>query len=154
MDLGCGTGLFGMEIKQFCNHLEGIDLSEKMLDEAKKKDIYNKLIKEDILVYLSKSSLNFDYFVSTDVFVYIGDLSDIFKFIKSRNKTHGKLVFSTEDYDGDGFFLERSGRYSHSKKYIESLCKKFGYKLRHFETQDLRKDKNKFIRGGLYILDF
>ena len=154
VDLGCGTGLFGMEIKQFCNHLEGIDLSEKMLNEAKKKDIYNKLIKEDILVYLSKSSLNFDYFVSTDVFVYIGDLSDIFKFIKSRNKTRGKLVFSTEDYDGDGFFLERSGRYSHSKKYIESLCKKFGYKLRHFETQDLRKDKNQFIRGGLYILDF
>ena len=154
VDLGCGTGLFGMEIKQFCNHLEGIDLSEKMLDEAKKKDIYNKLIKEDILVYLSKSSLNFDYFVSTDVFIYIGDLSDIFKFIKSRNKTRGKLVFSTEDYDGDGFFLERSGRYSHSKKYIESLCKKFGYKLRHFETQDLRKDKNQFIRGGLYILDF
>ncbi len=154
MDLGCGTGLFGMEIEQFCEHLEGIDLSEKMLDEAKKKDIYNKLIKEDILVYLSNASLNFDYFVSTDVFVYIGDLSDIFKCIKSRNKTSGKLAFSTEDYDGDGFFLERSGRYSHSKKYIESLCKKFNYKLRHFETQDLRKDKNQFIRGGLYILDF
>ena len=98
--------------------------------------------------------MNFDYFVSTDVFIYIGDLSDIFKFIKSRNRPRGKLVFSTEDYDGDGFFLERSGRYSHSKKYIENLCKKFGYKLRHFETQDLRKDKNKFIRGGLYILDF
>ena len=24
MDLGCGTGLFGAEIKQFCEHLEGI----------------------------------------------------------------------------------------------------------------------------------
>ena len=62
MDLGCGTGLFGMEIKQFCEHLEGIDLSEKMLDEAKKKNIYNKLIKQDILTYLSNASLNFDYF--------------------------------------------------------------------------------------------
>ena len=63
VDLGCGTGLFGMEIKQFCNHLEGIDLSEKMLYQAMKKDIYNKLIKEDILNYLSNASLNFDYFV-------------------------------------------------------------------------------------------
>ena len=154
MDLGCGTGLFGVEIKQFCEHLEGIDLSEKMLDEAMKKDIYNKLIKEDILAYLSNASLNFDYFVSTDVFIYIGDLSDIFRLIKSRNKIGGKLVFSTEDYDGDGFFLEQSGRYSHSKKYIEGLCKKFGFELRHFETQALRKDKNQYISGGLYILEF
>ena len=154
LDLGCGTGLFGLEIKQVCEYLEGIDLSEKMLDEAKKKNIYNKLINQDILAYLSNASLNFDYFVSTDVFVYIGDLSDVFRLIKSRNKTGGKLAFSTEDYDGDGFFLEQSGRYSHSKKYIESLCKKFSYKLLHFETQNLRKEKNKKISGGLYLLEF
>ena len=153
-DLGCGTGLFGAEIKKVCKHLEGIDLSKKMLDEAKKKNIYNKLINQDILTYLSIASLNFDYFVSTDVFVYIGDLSDVFRLIKSRNKTGGKLAFSTEDYDGDGFFLEQSGRYSHSKKYIESLCKKYSYKLLHFETQNLRKEKNKKISGGLYLLEF
>ena len=154
MDLGCGTGLFGAEIKQFCEHLEGIDLSEKMLDKAKEKDVYNKLIKQDIVTYLSNESLNFDYFISTDVFIYIGDLYDVFRLIKSRNKTGGKLAFSTEDSDGDGFFLEQSGRYSHSKKYIEGLCEKFGYKLRHFETQALRKDKNQYISGGLYLLDF
>jgi predicted TPR repeat methyltransferase len=154
MDLGCGTGLFGMEIKQFCEHLEGIDLSRKMLDKAKEKNVYNKLIKQDIADYLSNAILNFDYFISTDVFVYIGDLSDVFRLIKSRNKTGGKLAFSTEDYDGDGFFLEQSGRYSHSKKYIESLCNTFGYELRHFETQALRKSKNQYISGGLYLLDF
>ena len=154
MDLGCGTGLFGVEINQFCKHLEGIDLSQKMLDKAKEKDVYHKLIKHDIVDYLSNAILNFDYFISTDVFIYIGDLSDVFRLIKSRNKTGGKLAFSTEDYDGDGFFLEQSGRYSHSKKYIESLCKRFGYELRHFETQALRKDKNQYIIGSLYLLDF
>jgi predicted TPR repeat methyltransferase len=154
MDLGCGTGLFGTEIKQSCEHLEGIDLSKKMLDKAKEKNVYNKLIKQDIVDYLSNASLNFDYFISTDVFVYIGDLSEVFRLIKSRNKIGGKLAFSTEDYDGEDFFLEQSGRYSHSKKYIEGLCEKFGYKLRLFETQALRKNKNQYITGGLYLLDF
>ena len=154
MDLGCGTGLFGSEIKQFCEHLEGVDLSEKMLDKAEEKNAYNKLIKQDIVTYLSNESLNFDFFVSIDVFIYIGDLSDVFRLIKSRNKTSGKLAFSTEGYDGDGFFLEKSGRYSHSKKYIEGLCEEFGYQLRYFETQDIRKNKNEYIRGGLYLLDF
>ena len=154
MDLGCGSGLLGAEVSQFCEYLEGIDLSEKMLAEAKKKNIYNKLVKQDIFTHLQNASLNFDYFISTDVFVYIGDLSNIFRLIKSRNKTIGKLAFSTEDYDGDGFFLEQSGRYSHSKKYIESLCEKFDFKLCHFETQNLRKEKNQYIRGGVYLLDF
>ena len=154
MDLGCGTGLLGEEIKNFCGYLEGIDLSAKMLNEAKKKKIYNKLIKKDILTYLSTESLNFDYFVATDVFVYIGDLSDIFRLIKYRNKKGGKLVFSTEDYDGKDFCLRQTGRYSHSKRYIQNLCEQYGYQLSKFKTSNIRKDNNKYISGGLYLLDF
>ena len=114
-----------------------------MLDEAKEKSIYDELIKQDILGYLASADLNFDYFIATDVFVYVGDLSDVLHLIKFRNKTGGKLVFSTEHYDGDDYSLQQSGRYSHSKIYIESLCETFGYKLRYFENQALRKEKNK-----------
>ena len=153
-DLGCGTGGFGAEINQVCEYLEGIDLSKNMLVEAEKKNCYNKLMKRDIVEYLTNASLSFDYFVAADDFIYIGDLSDIFLLIKSRNKTSGKLAFSIEDYHGDGFFLEQSGRYSHSKKYIESLCEKFGYKLRRFEAHNLRKENYQYISGGLYLLEF
>ena len=90
----------------------------------------------------------------TDVVIYIGDLSRVFSLIKSRNQKGGKLVFSTEDYDGDGYFLEQSGRYSHSKKYIENLCKEHGYEIEHFEIQPLRIEKNQYIKGGLYMLNF
>ena len=154
LDLGCGTGLFGEEIRQHCDYLEGVDLSGKMLSEARRKNVYDKLIREDIVDFISEKSLNFDYFVSTDVFVYIGDLSDLFQLIKSRNKKSGKLVFSTENHNGEGFFLEKSGRYSHSKGYIEGLCGEFGYGVRHFETHRIRKDKQRYIMGGLYVLEF
>ena len=63
-------------------------------------------------------------------------------------------MFSTEHFDSADFLLEQSGRYWHSKIYIESLCETLGYTLRHFETQPLRKEKNQYIRGGLYILGF
>ena len=154
IDLGCGTGLFGEEIKKFCDSIIGIDLSKRMLDQAKKKNIYNELIKEDIVTYLSNNYFDFDYFISLDVFIYVGDLSNIFKLIKSRNKKSGKLAFSVENYDGESFFLERSGRYSHSKTYIENLCDKFGYSISYFKELDLRKEKNKYISGALYILEF
>ena len=154
LDLGCGTGLIGDEIKKYCSNLEGVDLSKQMLKIASTKNIYDKLEHKDIVKYLSTENLDFNYFISTDVLVYVGELSKIFRLIKSRNKSKGKFVFSTEHTDRDGFFLEKSRRYSHSKKYIESLCNKFGYKLSHFETTNLRKEKDRFIMGGLYSLDF
>lgn len=154
IDLGCGTGLFGREIRKFCENLQGIDLSGRMLEKAQDKNIYNKLTLQDIVIYLAHESLNFDYFVATDVFIYIGDLSDVFRLIKSRNKKSGTFAFSTEHYAGDGFHLEKSGRYSHSKSYIENLCKKFGYELRNFEIQPLRKENDQYISGGLYLLGF
>ena len=154
LDLGCGTGLIGDEIKKYCSNLEGVDLSKLMLEKASAKNIYDKLEHKDIVEYLSTEDLDFNYFISSDVFVYVGNLSEIFRLIKSRNKSKGKFVFSTEHTDRDGFFLEQTRRYSHSKKYIESLCNKFGYKLSHFEVVNLRKNKNKFIIGGLYFLDF
>ena len=125
-----------------------------MLEQAKKKNVYDNLIHRDITEYLATENLDFDYFISADVFVYLGDLSTVFQLIKSRNKAGGKLVFSTENTDKDGFSLEQSGRYSHSKQYIEGLCEKFDYQLCHFENLNLRKEKNLYISGGLYLLTF
>ena len=154
LDLGCGTGLAGVELKKFGCNLEGIDLSSSMLAKAKEKNIYTKLVHGDIVKYLSKAVLDFDYFISTDVFVYVGELSNVFRLIKSRNRRSGKLVFSTEHTERDGFFLEKSGRYSHSKQYIEGLCDEFDYQLTYFSKANLRKENNIFLTGGLYSLDF
>jgi predicted TPR repeat methyltransferase len=154
LDLGCGTGLLGPEIKHHCLRLEGIDLSNKMLTIAKQKNVYDKLIHSDIVEYLSSMSLDFDYYIALDVFIYVGDLSEIFRLIKSRNKKPGKLVFSTEHTKTDGFHLLKSGRYSHSKSYIEGFCRKFGYNISHFSTTDLRKEKGHFLTGGIYTLSF
>jgi predicted TPR repeat methyltransferase len=154
LDLGCGTGLFGLEIKNLCDYLEGIDLSSSMINQAKQKNVYHKLTPSDIIEYLSSQKLNFDYFVSADVFVYVGNLEEVFRLIKLRNTQPGKLVFSTEHSEKDGFHLQETGRYSHSKSYIEGLCKEFNYTLLHFSTSNLRKEKGEFIEGGLYILNF
>ena len=154
LDLGCGTGLLGNDIKKYCSNLVGVDLSKSMLEIARVKNIYDKLIHDDIVEFLSSKNLNFNYFISLDTFDYIGDLSKIFSLIKSHNKIKGKFIFSTEHTDRNKFFLEKSGRYSHSKKYIETLCEEFGYKLSHFETINVRKSNHKFIIGGLYFLNF
>ena len=154
LDLGCGTGLVGDEVKRFCENLEGIDLSKLMLEQTRLKNVYDKLTHSDIIEYLSNEELNFDYFISTDVFIYVGNLTEVFRFIKSRNKRPGKLTFSTEHTEKDGFQLQKTGRYTHSKSYIEGLCSEFKYTISHFSMSNLRKEKDQFLTGGLYVLDF
>ena len=154
LDLGCGTGLVGEEVKGFCENLEGIDLSNLMLEQARLKNVYDKLTHSDIIEYLSNEKLNFDYFISADVFIYVGNLTEVFRLIKFRNKQPGKLSFSTEHTEKDGFHLQETGRYTHSKSYIEGLCAEFKYTISHFSTSNLRKEKGQFLTGGLYILDF
>jgi len=154
LDLGCGTGLAGEKIRSHCTNLEGIDLSKKMLEVAKSRNVYDKLDHVDIVEYLSNAELDFDYFIATDVFIYVGDLSEVFRLIKVRNRKPGKLIFSTEHTNGKGFHLEKSGRYSHSMSYIEELCREFKFSISHFSETNLRKEKGSFLIGGLYFLDF
>ena len=121
---------------------------------AKISNVYNKLTYTEVSEYLSNRQLNFDYFISTDVFVYVGKLSSIFHLIKTRNMRSGKLVFSTEHNYNDVYQLEKSGRYYHSKSYIEGLCSQFGYEMIHFSKVKLRKEKGNFLCGAIYILGF
>ena len=45
LDLGCGTGLVGEKIRNNCERLEGIDLSQKMVELAVRKQVYDKVVK-------------------------------------------------------------------------------------------------------------
>ena len=154
LDLGCGTGLVGVEIRTFSDKLIGVDLSNSMIEQANLKKVYDKLVHRDIIDYLSDTELNYDYFISADVFVYMGDLTEVFRLIKSKNDRPGILSFSTEHTEKDGYHLQTTGRYTHSKSYIKRLCEQFNVKISHFSISDLRKEKGEFLSGGIYILNF
>ena len=117
------------------------------------KNVYDKLIQSDIVDYLSNGPLDFDYYIALDVFIYIGDLSEIFRLIKLRNNKPGCLVFSTEHTETNGYHLLNTG-FCHSKTYIESLCKKFDYNVSYFSTSALRKQNKSYLTGGIYLLKF
>lgn len=152
LDLGCGTGLFGEQIYKSCDNIDGVDLSRGMLEKAKQKDIYKNLYHADIEQFLIEADLAYDFFIFADVFVYIGDLASIFELIRTKVSSPATIAFSTEHRLGEGYSLRTSGRFWHSFSYIKQLCDEFHFDLQYFEETDLRKDKEKIIQGGLYLL--
>ena len=88
-DLGCGTGLMGPLLRPHVSgRLEGVDLSQGMVDKARAKGCYDHLAVEELVAYLDGSagqegvqcggSGGYDLLVAADVFVYIGDLGPVF----------------------------------------------------------------------------
>jgi SAM-dependent methyltransferase len=50
IDIGCGTGLVGQELKASSyTHIDGIDISEEMLNIARPRAIYSKLMLGDLM---------------------------------------------------------------------------------------------------------
>ena len=96
IDLGCGTGLSGLEFRDRAETLIGIDLSENMISKAEAKNIYDALYVDDIIPRLNILNTRFDLFISCDVFVYIGDLLPLFRCVKEHSTQNCVFVFYTD----------------------------------------------------------
>ena len=155
LDLGCGTGLFGEEIKDLKKNLVGIDLSSRMIDKARQRHLYDELIVGDILDYLAEAKPGqFDLIAATDVFIYVGNLLPVFEQASRILAPGGWFTFSIEaphNKSGD-FVLDQTGRYQHHQNYLARLGTQFGFIQADFSESCLRKEKDKPVLGYLYLL--
>jgi len=154
LDLGCGTGLCGQLLKPYATRLIGVDLSPKMLEEATKKGVYDVLVTADIQDYLNATTDIFDAIFAADVFVYIGNLERIFSECSTHLPMNGLFAFSVEDEPdiGKTYILRPTGRYAHSRNYIETLCRVANFRVIIARTEVLRLQDEKPVNGCLFIL--
>jgi len=148
LDLGCGTGLTGAELKPFAKKLIGIDIAAQMIHSAKEKKIYDELFVMDVEKALQKFTHN-DLIVAADVFTYIGNLDSIFSAVKAALNTNGLFMFTVERTETTPYLLQQSIRYAHSRIYIESLIEKHQFKIVRFDNIILRQQQRKPIEGFL-----
>jgi len=146
LDLGCGTGLVAQKLKTADNQFVGVDISAKMLDLARRKNIYSELKQDDITEYLHDSHPDFDCIIAADVFCYFGDLRPL---IASAAPT--RLIFSIEtDDSAEKFIVQANGRYKHNPQYIELLLHNSGYTEVTQTELVLRRENGKDVVGCIF----
>jgi len=151
IDLGCGTGLIGKELRDISNNLTGIDISSNMVAKTRELNVYDHLIVGDIVDILSSSNEKYDLFIALDVLVYIGELTKIFKTVRNCCKKNALFIFSIETQEKDGYSLLKSARYAHSDDYILNISSD-GFKVIDSQEVSLRKEKKDWIDGKIFIL--
>jgi predicted TPR repeat methyltransferase len=153
LDLGCGTGLSGLAFRALAARLTGVDLSAKMLEKARSKNVYDTLRQDDIVAFLKGTEDTFDLFIATDVFIYLGDLVPVFTGVRERAAKPAYLAFSIERADeGRDYELRTTGRYAQSVGYIRRLAAELGFMVVTNEERNIRREQGQWIEGNIFIL--
>lgn len=150
LDLGCGTGLCGQAFGGMVDSITGVDLSAGMLAKAREKGIYDALVEDEIISFLESTSTFYNLIVAGDVLIYLGELESVFRLLPKCLSTEGRIIFSTEFFQGKGYKLRPSGRYAHSTSYITILAQENGLQILAMKTTNVRKENGQWIAGHIY----
>lgn len=152
LDLGCGTGLCGVEFQNWSKTLRGVDLSAKMLDKARQRGIYDELLLSDLLTPLQQDVGKFDLILAGDVFVYSGELEPIFQAVSRSLRPGGRFAFTVELLEGTGYRLQRTIRFAHSRAYLQSLAAKTSLHANSMNQEILRTEHGQGVPALVVVL--
>jgi predicted TPR repeat methyltransferase len=152
LDLGCGTGLVGRQFRDVARCLTGIDLSTGMLAEATRTGIYDRLVCEDAVQYLTTAGERVDLILAADLFIYIGDLTELFAAASAILRAGALFAFSIETQQ-ERYVLRRTRRYAHSLEYIRELADLNSLPVLETDRVELRQGDDGPVAGHVVVLE-
>ncbi len=153
LDLGCGTGLTGVVLRNVSNTLTGIDISKKMLKQAEKKNIYDTLMESELIQFLNNDLSQYHLIVSADVLPYVGELDTLFKLIHERLCAEGLFIFNIEISDNAPWQLQKNARFSHHPSYLQQLISHYHFKVLQQKRVTARQQSGQDVPVLLYVLE-
>jgi 2-polyprenyl-3-methyl-5-hydroxy-6-metoxy-1,4-benzoquinol methylase len=93
LDIGCGTGELTQKLASSYTKIIGIDVSPKMVEEARKRSHFSNIefINVDVETYLKRTEQKYDLVISIATFHHL-DYAAILKLIKEKMNINGRLM--------------------------------------------------------------
>jgi predicted TPR repeat methyltransferase len=160
LDMGCGTGLVGAELAAHARSLVGVDLSSKMIERARERGVYTRLICGDLALAL-QAEHGYDVVTAGDVFIYVGKLDAIVPLVHRALRAGGVFAFTVESAEdaatvpgvalATGYGLAIKGRYVHHGDYLRALALRHGFEIVLMHKTRLRCEDRRPVRGWLAV---
>ena len=154
LDLGCGTGLAGGAIRPNAKLLTGVDLSPRMLEAARDKGVYDRLVETECMTFLREEALagaRHDLILAADVFIYFHELMQVPRFAVPVMTPGALIAFSVETHDGDGVILRDTLRYAHGEAHVRHAIAQGGLDLLCLESAPARNEKGDPVPGLVVV---
>jgi predicted TPR repeat methyltransferase len=162
LDLGCGTGLTGMALSDCTTHRTGVDLSERIVELAYDREVYDDLYVGEAVAFLEEfededeGRPNWDIIAATDVFPYLGAVEPFLAGAADRLVPGGYLAFSTETLpeevlQGRPYMVGPKSRFAQGEGYIRSTLDASGFDILAMEPITVRLEEGMPVPGHLVI---
>jgi len=152
LDLGCGTGLCAPMLLRHARHVDGVDLSAAMLEQARATGHYRQLVHAELAAHLQATTERYGLVVAADVFIYVGALDQVFAGVRRVLEPGGRFAFSVESAgEAVPFELRPSLRYAHGVGTLRELARQQGLRWLAQHAAPLREDQGRPV-AGLYLV--
>jgi len=143
LDIGCGTGLVGIAVRDLADRLDGIDISPAMLEKARAKRVYDRLFQADLQSFLAGQEKSYDAVLAAATLIHFGDLKPLFDAAAHCLRSDGLFVFTFFPYEAESSDAEddagyavagldrlaQSGCFRHKLSYVERLAALAGFSV-------------------------
>lgn len=163
LDLGCGTGLIALAVSDLeIGPFTGVDLSPRMLDEARSKGLYAELREAQLPGALREDTARWKLIVAADLLCYFGAVEDMLDAVRARLADGGRFILSVEELlpnhsgelNGNGqWALGRQGRYAHNAAYLRAAAAAAGFNCLSLEREVLRFEAGGPVVGLIAVLE-
>ena len=153
LDLGCGTGLCAPLLRPWASVLCGVDISAAMIEQAKARNLYDRLEVADLVLAMQLAKRSFDLLVAADVLIYLGDLSPVFEAAAECLRAGGLFAYSVEAGGGERYHLQaKSFRFAHAKPYLQKLASMYGFHEVSFDLVSARTEAQVPVASYMVVL--
>ena len=154
LELGCGPGQAGEELRRRLDRLTGLDLSPAMLEQARRRGAYDRLVAADIMTFLGDPAETeaYDLMFASDVLPHIGDFAALLAVAAARLRPGGSFLFSTEHSDAEDLVRLPEFRFRHSLAHVEQAATAAGLAMTAHAVSQIRVERGAPVMGGLYLL--
>ena len=152
LDAGCGTGLSGPLLRGLARSLVGVDLSSKMIAQARARGAYDELVVQELSEFMRGRRGAFDAVICVDTFIYFGSIDEPLRAARTCLRSGGFVAFTAERLIGaSSYCLEPHGRYSHSESYIREVLTQAGFRDVTIDTVVLRRERGEEVPGFVVL---
>jgi predicted TPR repeat methyltransferase len=152
LDLGCGTGLMAKVLGARAESIDGIDLSPRMIDEARQSSLYDDLQVTSLADFLNEPGCGpYDLVLAADVFVYVGALTPLLNYVAEVLAPGGMLAFTLQSSGGADFDLGADMRFSHAPAYVRRALDAAGMAPVVMEPRSSRRERGTDVPGLVVV---
>ncbi len=155
LDLGCGTGLAAAAVRPLCDLLVGVDVSSRMIAQAREKHLYDELEVSDIAAFLAAqrdAGAHYDLVLAADVFPYFGDLAPLLAAIVPVLSARALVGFTVETHAGAGVMLGEKLRYTHGEDNVRGAVAAAGLALQSIDHAAIRTEAGKPVPALIVVV--